>query len=113
MLFCFVFITLCRATQLGEMSRLADPMTDLVVKDTANLHQTETNANLLYFYLAVSALGIKRRARPQTLCPEAKAAPGKSCIQTIHQINAKRPQHGHAPLVNPKLGLRYRRGKAE
>ena len=28
---------------------------DLVVKDTANFHQTETNPNLLYRYLAATA----------------------------------------------------------
>jgi hypothetical protein len=47
------------------------------------------------FYLAakacVSALGMKRRAHPQTLCCQANAAPGKSCKLSAKLSSIARP----------------------
>ena len=66
-------------------------------KDNNSLSSSRNQLTFIYFYLTakacISALGMKRPGTPSNLSLSSKrrAAPGKSCIYSIRQINAKRP----------------------
>ena len=75
----------------GETPKIADSVTELMVKDNNSLSSSRNQLTFTYVYLVakacISALGMKRRARPQTFRCQANA--GQHLVSLVYTLSAK------------------------